>query len=77
MIVAFGSAYRMMTAVSLFTESLSDGLLSKLLDDWINWFKLQVFERHNASADAMATAELALILFNRVNDTVVDFPAAD
>ncbi|MDR9750662.1 3'-5' exonuclease [Pseudomonas sp. SZMC_28357] len=35
------------------------------LDDWIDWFKLEVFERHNASADALATAELALILFSR------------
>ena len=35
------------------------------LDEWIEWFKLEVFERHNASADALATAELALILFSR------------
>nr|WP_269807949.1 3'-5' exonuclease [Pseudomonas agronomica] len=35
------------------------------LDEWIDWFKLQVFDRHNASADALATAELALILFSR------------
>ncbi|MHC8357063.1 3'-5' exonuclease [Pseudomonas sp. LB3P81] len=35
------------------------------LDEWIDWFKLEVFERHNASADALATAELALILFSR------------
>ncbi|WP_256808053.1 3'-5' exonuclease [Pseudomonas siliginis] len=35
------------------------------LDEWIEWFRLEVFERHNASADALATAELALILFSR------------
>ncbi|MED7667923.1 3'-5' exonuclease [Pseudomonas moraviensis subsp. stanleyae] len=35
------------------------------LDEWIEWFRLEVVERHNASADALATAELALILFSR------------
>ncbi len=35
------------------------------LDDWINRFNLQVGERHHASADALATAELMLILFSR------------
>lgn len=31
------------------------------LDDWVDWFGLNVSERHHAAADAMATAELALI----------------
>ena len=35
------------------------------LDQWISHFNLQVEDRHNASADALATAELALILFSR------------
>ena len=35
------------------------------LDEWIEGFRLEVFERHHASADALATAELALILFSR------------
>jgi DNA polymerase-3 subunit epsilon len=44
------------------------------LDDWIDWFKLQVFERHNASADALATAELALILFSRARQQQIHSP---
>lgn len=44
------------------------------LDDWINWFKLEVFERHNASADALATAELALILFSRARQQQIQSP---
>jgi DNA polymerase-3 subunit epsilon len=44
------------------------------LDDWINWFQLQIFERHNASADAMATAELALILFSRAQAQQIHSP---
>ena len=45
------------------------------LDDWINWFQLQIYERHNASADAMATAELALILFSRARAQQIDSPS--
>lgn len=44
------------------------------LDDWINVFKLQVAERHHAAADALATAELALILFNRARQQQIDSP---
>ena len=44
------------------------------LDEWIDWFKLEVFERHNASADALATAELALILFSRARQQQIDSP---
>lgn len=44
------------------------------LDDWINAFKLQVTDRHNASADALATAELALILFSRARQQHVPSP---
>ena len=35
------------------------------LDDWVSFFGLQVLQRHNASADAMVTAELMLILLKR------------
>lgn len=35
------------------------------LDDWVEFFGLQVLQRHNASADAMVTAELMLILLKR------------
>ena len=44
------------------------------LDEWIEWFKLEVFERHNASADALATAELALILFSRARAQQIHSP---
>jgi len=44
------------------------------LDEWIDWFKLEVFERHNASADALATAELALILFSRARAQQIHSP---
>ena len=46
------------------------------LDDWINHFKLQVGERHHASADALATAELMLILFNRAQQQAIASPQA-
>ncbi|MEK1907965.1 MAG: 3'-5' exonuclease [Pseudomonas sp.] len=35
------------------------------LDDWLSHFQLQASERHNASADALATAELSLILISK------------
>lgn len=35
------------------------------LDDWVRFFGLHVLQRHNASADAMVTAELMLILMKR------------
>ncbi|MGO4309184.1 PolC-type DNA polymerase III [Pseudomonas sp. KB_15] len=44
------------------------------LDDWIDWFRLEVFERHHASADALATAELALILFSRARQQQIYSP---
>lgn len=44
------------------------------LDDWIDWYKLQVFDRHNASADALVTAELALILFSRAREQHINSP---
>ena len=46
------------------------------LDHWIRHFNLQVEDRHNASADALATAELALILFSRARTQQVDSPLA-
>lgn len=35
------------------------------LDDWVDHFRLQVSARHHAAADALVTAELALIAFDR------------
>jgi len=46
------------------------------LDHWIRHFNLQVEDRHNASADALATAELALILFSRANAQGINSPLA-
>ena len=42
------------------------------LDDWTRHFGLQVGQRHHASADALVTAELALILFSRARKQQVD-----
>jgi DNA polymerase-3 subunit epsilon len=44
------------------------------LDDWIEYFNLQVGERHHASADALATAELMLILLSRARQQHIDTP---
>jgi DNA polymerase-3 subunit epsilon len=46
------------------------------LDDWINHFHLQVLQRHHASADALATAEIALILFSQARRQQLDSLAA-
>ncbi|NQD94968.1 3'-5' exonuclease [Pseudomonas sp. CrR25] len=42
------------------------------LDDWVRHFGLQLPHRHHASADALATAELALILFSRARRQQLD-----
>lgn len=44
------------------------------LDDWVARFGLQVDERHNASADAQVTAELALILLSQARRQQLDSP---
>lgn len=35
------------------------------LDHWMESFGIDIAQRHHAAADAMATAEIALVLFNR------------
>ncbi|MEN1833214.1 3'-5' exonuclease [Pseudomonas lijiangensis] len=45
------------------------------LDDWTNFFGLHAEERHHASADALVTAELALILFSHARRQGIDSPA--
>ncbi|WP_110951539.1 3'-5' exonuclease [Pseudomonas bohemica] len=45
------------------------------LDDWTGFFGLQAEERHHASADALVTAELALILFSHARRQGMDSPA--
>lgn len=42
------------------------------LDDWCSHFGLQVSQRHHASADALATAEIALILFSKARRQGLD-----
>lgn len=45
------------------------------LDDWTGFFGLQAEQRHHASADALVTAELALILFSHARRQDMDSPA--
>jgi len=45
------------------------------LDDWTAFFGLHAEERHHASADALVTAELALILFSHARRQQRDSPA--
>lgn len=51
------------------------GIRQAGLDDWTKFFGLQAGERHNASADALVTAELALILFSYARRQLIDSPA--
>lgn len=51
------------------------GLRKAGLDDWTQFFGLQAEERHHASADALVTAELALILFSHARRQEIDSPA--
>lgn len=44
------------------------------LDDWTAWFGLHAHARHHASADALVTAELALILFSKARRQQIDSP---
>lgn len=46
------------------------------LDDWTGFFGLHAQERHHASADALVTAELALILFSHARRQDMDSPAS-
>jgi DNA polymerase-3 subunit epsilon len=45
------------------------------LDEWTGFFGLHAEERHHASADALVTAELALILFSHARRQDMDSPA--
>lgn len=42
------------------------------LDDWVEHFGLNVSNRHNASADALATAEIMLILLREAEKQAID-----
>lgn len=48
----------------------------KRLDDWIGHFSLGASQRHHAAADALVTAELALILFSQAKRQGLDSPQA-
>ncbi|MCO6058771.1 3'-5' exonuclease [Pseudomonas sp. MOB-449] len=52
------------------------GIRNGGLDEWVDYFGLQVQQRHNASADALVTAEIALILFSRARRQGLASPAA-
>lgn len=41
------------------------GMRCPTMDSWVEFFGLQVLQRHNACADAMVTAELMLILLKK------------
>ncbi|MGQ7816078.1 3'-5' exonuclease [Metapseudomonas furukawaii] len=51
------------------------GIRNGGLDDWVEHFGLQVQQRHNAAADALVTAEIALILFSRARRQGLHTPA--
>lgn len=42
------------------------------LDNWVEYFNLDVSERHNASADALATAELMLIALRQARAQAIE-----
>lgn len=52
------------------------GIRNGGLDEWVEYFGLQVQQRHHASADALVTAEIALILFSRARRQGLESPAA-
>jgi len=54
---------------ALFPEAAKD---TKGLDAWLNKFHLEVTERHNACADALATAELMLILLRQCQREAIE-----
>ena len=41
------------------------GMREIRMDDWVEFFGLNVLQRHNAFADALATAEIMLILLKK------------
>ena len=45
------------------------------LDDWIAWFGLEVGERHHAAADALVTAELAMLVLSQARRQEISTPA--
>lgn len=42
------------------------------LDHWLEYFRIDIPQRHHASADAMATAQIALILMSRAQRTGIE-----
>lgn len=48
------------------------GMRSLKMDDWVEYFGLHVLQRHNAVADALATAELMLILLQKCKSSGIN-----
>lgn len=47
---------------AIFPDARTGG---RSLDNWVDFFNLEVSERHHAAADALATAELTLVALNK------------
>lgn len=75
--LAYGLEHRFLDVADLAPMLCPDITLRQAgLDDWTAHFGLHVQQRHHASADALVTAELALILFSRARQQSLDSPAA-
>lgn len=60
-------------AAALFPSiNVSSSMQNAGLDDWVEHFNLNVSNRHNASADALATAEIMLILLREAEKQAID-----
>lgn len=60
-------------AAALFPSiNVGNSLQNAGLDDWVEHFGLNVSNRHNASADALATAEIMLILLREAEKQAID-----
>ncbi len=54
---------------ALYSDQASE---CRTLDDWMHYFDIANVARHNALADALATAELLLIAFNKARHAGID-----
>lgn len=64
--LGYGVAHTWLDVADLMPAFFPDARTGgKGLDNWADYFGLEVGERHHAASDAMATAELTLIALNR------------
>lgn len=63
--LGYGREHTWLDVAEILPALFDDAPEGGRLDDWTDHFGLQVSERHQAAADAMATAELGLIALNR------------